>query len=300
MKNKLINEAIFVIACALVIGLRPRFGLYNSVLLCGPLVAMVLFVIAWLKAKCSLLSYISLLHGRVTDFVTNTAKNYNSVKWYLLPKYWLVGLFAVYQIVHILLASLYGWGVDLPDSVVVSWSWFLILFPFLLCGYRTAFYVLLAISFAWLVYGLSWQFSYRPLLSCAACLWGMAWMYLIILCLRIERLRNKLSWHRKPILKDILTSCGIALCLFVVIIIHGSISLEKAKRGKYADCMRFMTMRIETSKRAAYCECYKDNIFKKSPEYWKEVADACKAQVGIDDPEAGYFKWKKNKNYSCA
>ncbi len=35
---------IFIIACALVIGLCPRFGLYNSVLLCGPLVAMVLFL----------------------------------------------------------------------------------------------------------------------------------------------------------------------------------------------------------------------------------------------------------------
>ncbi len=195
---------------------------------------------------------------------------------------------------HVLIAYLYG-GFSL-DLIVIGCGWFLILVPFLLRGYRTAFYVLLAISFAGLVCGLSWQISYRPLLSLAACLWGLVWMYLIILCLRIERLRNKLSHRKMPILKDVLTSCGIVLCLFVVIIIHGSISLEKAKRGQYADCMRFMTMRIETSKRAAYCECYKDNIFKKSPKQWKEVADACKAKVGIDDPEAGYFEWKNNKN----
>lgn len=288
------NWLIFIIACALVIGLRPRLGLYNSLLLCGPLVAMILFVVGWTKAKCSLWGYIGLLHGRVTEFVKNTAKNYNSVKWYMQPKYWLIGLFVIYQIVHILIACLYG-GASL-DLIVIGCSWFLILVPFLLRGYRAAFYVLLAISLAGLVYGLSWQVSYRPLLSLAAALWGLLWMYLIILCLRIERLRNKLSHRKMPILKDVLVSCGVAVCLCAVIIIHGSIGLEKAKRGKYADCMRFMTMRIETSKRATYCECYKDNIFKKSPEHWKEVADACKVQVGIEDPEAGYFEWKNNKN----
>lgn len=292
MKNTIIHGIFFIVVCLLFIGLQAQFGFYNSILFCGPLIALTLFANGWVKAKGSLWGYIRLLHKRITYFITNTAVNYNSTKWYRLPKYWLVMATILWLSGQIFINVNYGFG-DFSFGFVTC-GFFVVLLPFLLRGYRSAFYMLL-LPLGFVSYGIINRAQYLPWHCGAAFVWVLAWAYLIFLCIRIERQKDKLHPHKKPIVQDTIISLGLLAGIVVAFVVCFISERRATKQVLYSDCMKHMTAHIEAAQQNPFCECFCDNMYETQSAYinsekWHQIVNLCKLNLAIKDPQAGCFE----------
>ena len=194
------------------------------------------------------------------------AKNYDSIKWYKSPRYWIL-LWAIAAVIFGSFIMHNHSNADATISAIFSIVVFVSFAPFIIKGYLFPFILLIIYKSV----DAAFMIGQNSHLFLSIFIFWAIWVGICIACIRIEILRNKIYKVKRRFWKDFLYSITIFIVgLLITITSFFVMDNENISRistdNFYSECYGTMLSHVKTSedkmKMTKFCACFADFMSK--------------------------------------